>query len=108
MFMPCFSCSNIFYIKDLIGTCSDSVVDLGFTASATGEHVLKTSFLGSEVTVKKTFQTGELLKFPTHGLNEKFQYLAKVVGPSGTVLMFTAGNISYNCFSFETAFKIQL
>ncbi len=103
------NCSNIFKLKEPIGTCESDVIDLGFAATKTGEYILQTKFLNVVINIKKSFIIGEALKFPSAGLNESQEYLAIVTDPDKLRVIATSLElVEYNCFQFETKFILTL
>lgn len=101
------NCTNVFFHKNPFNPCSESI-DFAINAEFPGEYVLNLSFLDTDVQIKKVFEQYEALIFPLKGLNENFEYLAKIFSPQQTEVTKTIGEITYNCFSFKTAFKKTL
>lgn len=100
-------CTNIYFQKHLFDPCSESI-DFALNADLPGEYMLNLYFLGTEVTIKRVFQVGDSLTFPLKGLNENFEYMAKIYNPQQYEVSKVIGETSYNCFSFQTGFKKSL
>jgi hypothetical protein len=107
-FMGFCNCANTYVISGTVDTCQDSAIKFPFTASEAGEYTLQTSQGVTGITIKKTFTASEIISFPTLGLNENFEYVAKILDPEGEEVTFTENSIEYSCFSFKTSFSILL
>jgi hypothetical protein len=96
-------CTNNYPLCDM-PACDDLGIDLTpFVAAMDGEHELQISYLGSVLILKKTFSTGDAIIFPSHDLNENFEYNAKLYDPNDELMLLSVeGNETlFDCVTFK-------
>lgn len=104
-------CSRVYFVLDPVGTCSDSAINFNLPAPSDGIYKMKLSFLNEEINIEVTnvLFTGEDLTFPTHGLNEGYEWLAQIFKPDGDKYIYVDGAQKiFDCFSFKTIQTITI
>lgn len=91
-----------------VGTCVGDTINTGVAASQTGEHILQLQHLGAFVQIKAQGTQGQVLSFPSKGLNERFEYVGVIYQPDKSPLKFTVDNIEYDGVNFKTTTYIQV
>jgi hypothetical protein len=90
----------------------DAFIKTGATATDAGEYKLVVNFLGNDFTIRKTFEIGDDLNFPSAGLNEYYVFRGRIYKPDGTALVITVGEgedaIDYDCIYFETIMNYEV
>jgi len=94
-------CKKTYNLCDLV-PCDEGDLVLPGQVPADGEYTLELEFLGDVVRKTAQLSAGDAPTFDKAGLNERFTYKARVLGPDGAWLSFTVDTVSYDCFSFTT------
>jgi hypothetical protein len=97
----------------IMACCCENILDIGCfnpcgalkfesLAATTGEYTLEVEFLDTKQAIKATIDAGNQIEFNLDGLNENFDFTARLFAPDGTKLTITVGSIDYDCIKFKT------
>ena len=98
--MPC-CCTNKHRVCDVI-ICDDADLVLPIPIPADGEYTLELDFLSDVIRKTAALSMGDNATFDYDGLNERFTYSGRVVGPDGQSLTFDIDGKTYDCIEFTT------
>lgn len=93
-------CTNILRLCD-VEACTGTIA-FQIKAQANGIHKMELEFLGSLLTIEKTFAINDDIEFSAEGLNENFEYLVRLYQPDGGQISISKDAVTYDCFSFKT------
>lgn len=96
-------CVNKYPFCTMIACKDDGINFDPVTAPIDGEYKLQLHFLGGLLEISATFTAGDVLKFPSHALNERFEYEGNIFDPNGDKLLFSVGDDEtlFDCFEFN-------
>lgn len=95
----CNSCETHFNIG-CFGHCE--VIETGFTATETGEHIVMLNFLGAVKNVVIDLEIGDPINIPAGNFNEDMEQFFTIQMPSGDDFTYTLDEIEYACFKVTT------
>lgn len=89
--------------------CGSDYIKTGVNApSPGGIYTLVLDFLGTELTIIANIATGQEIKFPSAGLNEKYTFTGFIKDPTGARATITIDDVVYDCISFQTGLSYQI
>lgn len=95
-------CSKILNIIPKVGTCTDSMLALKYSA-LDGDYTFQIEFLNSAINKAVTVVGDGIASFETSDLNEGFTYTGKLFDNEGVLVPLVWDEISYDCIQFTTA-----
>lgn len=100
MLMSC--CTKILTVIPKVGTCTDSVLALKYSAPD-GDYTFQIDFLNAAINKAVTVAGDGIAQFSTSDLNEGFTYVGKLFDADGVLVPLVWNDISYDCIQFTTA-----
>lgn len=93
-----------------VSVCGTDQIKTGINAPIQGVYKLELDYLEATITIEQAFAMDAPLNFSSQGLNEKYKYTGKLIGPDGSPLSIPAGEEEedYDCIAFQTGMQYPM
>lgn len=91
-----------------VSVCGTDQIKTGINAPIQGIYKLELDYLENVIVIEQAFALDMPLNFSSKGLNEKYKYRGKLIGPDGTALTITIGEEVFDCIAFQTGMQYPM
>lgn len=91
-----------------VSVCGTDQIKTGIIAPIQGIYKLELDYLDTIIVISQAFAVNTPLNFSSKGLNEKYKYKGKLIGPDGEPLSIPVGEDTFDCISFQTGMQYPM